>query len=122
MRPTILTATKVRVDKMKNAGPVVAVKIKVAGGGEMNTIMQNPYHLQGDGFNVGKALNKAGRVIKTAAPIVGKASDLAMAVGAATGHPEIVAAGAVGRAAATLAGGSKKKQQKAMRYHLTEEL
>ena len=130
-RPIILTVTKTRAAKLKAAGPVVAVKIKIAGGGELNTILQNPFNLQGEGVDVGRVAKKvakvAGRVVKKVAhvaPLINAASDLVVDVGGMTGQPELLALGYAGKGVATaapivakLAGGSKKNSKKP-RYEL----
>ena len=60
--PLVLTATCWRMSKRKDAGPTVAVRIKVCGEKqEIVTTMVNPFRAQqGSSFNLGKALKKAG--------------------------------------------------------------
>ena len=113
--PLILTGTCLRMSKLKDAGPTVAVRIKVCGQKqEIVTTMVNPFHAQqGGSFNLGKALKKTGKAVakgaKAAAPYVSAASDAAILAGTVTGQPEVVALGAAGKAASKLAGGAKKK-------------
>ena len=110
--PLILTGTCLRMSKRKDAGPTVAVRIKVCGEKqEIVTTMVNPFHAQqGGSFNLGKALKKVAKGAKAAAPYVPAASDAAILAGTVTGQPEVVALGAAGKAASKLAGGAKKKQ------------
>ena len=127
--PLILTGTCLRMSKLKDAGPTVAVRIKLCGTKqEIVTTMINPFHAQqGGSFNIGKALKKTGKAItkgaKTAAPYVKAASEAAILAGTVTGQPEIVALGAAGKAASQLAGaGAKKKQpMKPARYRLSQD-
>ena len=128
--PLILTGTCLRMSKLKDAGPTVAVRIKVCGTKEeVVTTMINPFHAQqGNGFNLGKALKKTGKAIakgaKEAAPYVSAASDAAILAGTVTGQPEVVALGAAGKAASKLAGaGATKKKQpmKPARYRLSQD-
>ena len=51
------------MSKLKDAGPTVAVRIKVCGEKqEIVTTMVNPFHAQqGGSFNLGKALKKTAR-------------------------------------------------------------
>ena len=114
--PLILTGTCLRMSKLKDAGPTVAVRIKVCGGKqEIVTTMVNPFHAaqQGGSFNLGKALKKTGKAVakgaKAAAPYVSAASDAAILAGALTGQPEVVALGTAGKAASKLAGGGAQK-------------
>ena len=120
--PLILAGTCLRMSKLlKDAGPAVAVRIKVCGTSEkVVTTMINPFHAQqGSGFNLGKALKKGA---KAAAPYVSAASDAAILAGTVTGQPEIVALGAAGKAASKLAGGAKKKPpMKPARYRLSHD-
>ena len=101
--------------KLKDAGPTVAVRIKMCGSKEeFVTMMVNPLHpQQGGSFNLGKAMRKTGKAIvkgaKAAAPYVSAASDAAIIAGTVTGQPEVVALGAAGKAASKLAGAGKKK-------------
>ena len=128
--PLILTGTCLRMSKLKDAGPTVAVRIKMCGSKEeIITTMINPFHAQqgGGSFNLGKALKKTGKAVakgaKKAAPFVSAASDAAILAGTLTGQPEIVAIGAAGKAASKLAGaGAKKKQpMKPARYRLSQD-
>jgi len=126
--PLILTGTCLRMSKLKDAGPTVAVRIKMCGSKEeIITTMINPFHAQqGGSFNLGKALKKAGKTVakgaKAAAPYVSAASDAAILAGTLTGQPEIVAVGAAGKAASKLAGGAKKKApMKPARYRLSQD-
>ena len=126
--PLILTGTCLRMSKLKDAGPTVAVRIKMCGSKEeIITTMINPFHAQqGGSFNLGKTLKKTGKAItkgaKAAAPYVSAASDAAILAGTLTGQPEIVAIGAAGKAASKLAGGAKKKQpMKPARYRLSQD-
>ena len=63
--PIILTGTCLRLSKLNDAGPTVAVRIKVCGTKqEFVTTMLNPLHAQqGAGFNIGKAVKKAAEVV-----------------------------------------------------------
>ena len=63
--PLILTGTCLRMSELKDAGPTVAVRIKVCGGKqEIVTTMSNPFHAQQGGpFNLGKALKKTGKAV-----------------------------------------------------------
>ena len=85
--PLILTGTCLRMSKLKEAGPTVAVRIKLCGTKEeVVTTMINASHAQqGSGFNLGKALKKTGNTIakgaKAAAPYVSAASDAAILAG-----------------------------------------
>ena len=103
------------MSKLKDAGPTVAVRIKMCGTKEeLVTTMVNPFHAQqGGSFNLGKALKKTGKAVakgaKAAAPYVSAASGAAILAGALTGQPEVVALGTAGKAASKLAGGAKKK-------------
>ena len=126
--PLILTGTCLRMSKLKDAGPTVAVRIKMCGSKEeIITTMINPFHAQqGGSFNLGKALKKTGKAVakgaKNAAPFVSAASDAAILAGTLTGQPEIVAVGAAGKAASKLAGGAKKKApMKPARYRLSQD-
>ena len=126
--PLILTGTCLRMSKLKDAGPTVAVRIKMCGPKEeIITTMINPFHAQqGGSFNLGKTLKKTGKAItkgaKAAAPYVSAASDAAILAGTLTGQPEIVAIGAAGKAASKLAGGAKKKApMKPARYRLSQD-
>ena len=58
--PLILTGTCLRMSKLKDAGPAVAVRIKMYGSKEeITTAMVNPFHAQqGGSFDLGKALKK----------------------------------------------------------------
>ena len=114
--PIILTGTCLRLAKLKDAGPTVAVRIKMCGSSkqEFVTMMVNPLHpQQGGSFNLGKAIKKTGKALakgaKAAAPYVSAASDAAIIAGTVAGQPEVVALGAVGKAASKLAGAGKKK-------------
>ena len=126
--PLILTGTCLRMSKLKDAGPTVAVRIKMCGTKEeLVTTMVNPFHAQqGGSFNLGKALKKTGKAVakgaKAAAPYVSVASDAAILAGTVTGQPEVVALGAAGKAASKLAGGAKKKPpMKPARYRLSQD-
>ena len=125
--PLILTGTCLRMSKLQDAGPTLAVRIKLCGTKEeVVTTMINPFHTQqGSGFNLGKALKKTGNAIaKTAtaaAPYVSAASDAAILAGTVTGQPEVVALGAAGKAASKLAGAGKKKPMKPARYRLSQD-
>ena len=129
--PIILTGTCLRLSKLNGAGPTVAVRIKVCGTKEeFVTTMLNPLHAQqGAGFNLGKAMKRAGKAVakgaKAAAPTVSALSDAAIIAGALTGQPEVVALGTAGKAAAKLAGAGvgKKKPvfRKANRYALSND-
>ena len=116
--PLILTGTCLRMSKLKDAGPTVAVRIKVCGTkDEIVTTMINPFHAQqGSGFNLGKALKKTGKTIakgaKAAAPYVSAARDAAILAGTVTGQPEIVALASAGKAASKLAGAGAKKNSR----------
>ena len=74
--PLILTGTCLWISKLKDAGPTVAVRIKMCGTKEeLVTTMVNPFHAQqGGSFNLGKALKKTGKAVakgaKAAAPYV----------------------------------------------------
>ena len=61
--PLILTGTCLRMSKLKDAGPTVAVRIKMCGSKEeIITTMVNPFHAQqGGSSNLGKALKKNGQ-------------------------------------------------------------
>ena len=63
--PLILTAPCLRMSKLKDAGPTVAVRIKMCGTKEeVATAMVNPFHAQqGGSFNLGKALKKTGKAV-----------------------------------------------------------
>ena len=82
--PIILTDTCLRLAKLKDAGPTVAVRIKMCGSKEeFVTMMVNPLHpQQGGSFNLGKAIKKTGKALakgaKAAAPYVSAASDAAI--------------------------------------------
>ena len=125
--PLILTGTCLRMSKLKDAGPTVAVRIKVCGEKqEIVTTMVNPFHAQqGGSFNLGKALKKTGKAVakgaKAAAPYVSAASDATILAGALTGQPEVVALGTAGKAASKLAGAGKKKPMKPSRYRLSQD-
>ena len=87
--PLILSGTCLRMSKLKDAGPTVAVRIKMCGNKEETvTTMANPFHAQqgGSSFNLGKALKKTGKAIakgaKASAPYVSAASDTAIVAGA----------------------------------------
>ena len=128
--PIILTGTCLRLAKLKDAGPTVAVRIKMCGSKEeFVTMMVNPLHpQQGGSFNLGKAIKKTGKALakgaKAAAPYVSAASDAAIIAGTVAGQPEVVALGAAGKAASKLAGAGKKKSHmtKANRYRLSSEI
>ena len=128
--PIILTGTCLRLSKLKDAGPTVAVRIKMCGSKEEYvTMMVNPLHpQQGAGFNIGKAVSKASKAIakgaKAAAPTVSALSDAAIIAGTLTAQPEVVALGTAGKAASKLAGAGQKKngsppRRKANRYVLS---
>ena len=126
--PLILTGTCLRMSKLKDAGPTVAVRIKVCGEKqEIVTTMVNPFHAQqGGSFNLGKVLKKVAKGAKAAAPYVSAASGAAILAGTVTGpvtgRPEVVALGTAGKAASKLAGGAKKKQpMKPARYRLSQD-
>jgi len=128
--PDILTGTCLRLVKLKDAGPTVAVRIKMCGSKEeFVTMMANPLHpQQGGSFNLGKAMKTTGKALakgaKAATPYVSAVSDAAIIAGTVAGQPEVVALGAAGKAASKLAGaGNKKKGQltKANRYRLSGE-
>ena len=126
--PLILTGTCLRMSKLKDAGPTVAVRIKVCGEKqEIVTTMVNPFYAQqGGSFNLGKALKKTGKAVakgaKAAASYVSAAFDAAIIAGAVTGQPEVVALGTAGKAASKLAGGAKKKKtMKPARYRLSQD-
>jgi hypothetical protein len=122
--PLILTGTCLRMSKLKDAAPTVAVRIKMCGTKEeLVTTMVNPFHAQqGGSFNLGKALKKVAKGAKAAAPYVSAASDAAILAGTVTGQPEVVALGAAGKAASKLAGAGKKKQpMKPARYRLSQD-
>ena len=97
--PIILTGTCLRLAKLKDAGPTVAVRIKMCGSKEeFVTMMVNPLHpQQGGSFNLGKAIKKTGKALakgaKAAAPYVSAASDAAIIAGTVAGQPEVVALG-----------------------------
>ena len=99
------------MSKLKDAGPTVAIRIKMCGTKEeLATTMANPFHAQqGGSFNLGTALKKVAKGAKAAAPCVSAASGAAILAGTVTGQPEVVALGAAGKAASKLAGGVKKK-------------
>ena len=128
MRPTIISVTKVRAEKLRNAGPAVEVRLRVIGGDDVTTYMTNPYRkaddmdggndMDGGGFNIGRAAKSFKTVMKKAAPVIDKLSDAAMIAGTVTGQPELLAAGAAGKATATLVDESKKTS-KPTRYSLT---
>ncbi len=124
MRPTIISVTKVRAEKLRNAGPAVEVRLRVIGGDDVTTYMTNPYRtaedddMDGGGFNIGRAAKSFKTVMKKAAPVIDKLSDAAMVAGTVTGQPELLAAGAAGKATATLVDESKKTS-KPTRYSLT---
>ena len=107
------------MSKLKDAGPTVAVRIKVCGEKqEIVTTMVNPFHAQqGDIFNLGKARKKTGKAVakgaKAAVPYVSAACGAAILAGVVTGRPEVVALGTAGKAASKLAGGAKKKTDEA---------
>ena len=122
--PLILTGTCLRMSKLKDAGPTVAVRIKMCGTKEeLVTTMVNPFHAQqGGSFNLGKVLKKVAKGAKAAAPYVSAASGAAILAGALTGQPEVVALGTAGKAASKLAGAGKKKQpMKPARYRLSQD-
>ena len=122
--PLILTGTCLRMSKLKDAGPTVAVRIKVCGEKQgIVTPMVNPFHAQqGGSFNLGKALKKVAKGAKAAAPYVSAASGVAILAGTVTGQPEVVALGAAGKAASKLAGaGGKKQPMKPARYRLSQD-
>ena len=129
--PIILSATCLRLDKLRDAGPTVAVRIKVCGTKqEYVTTMVNPLHAQqGAGFDIGKVVKKTGKAFakgaKAAAPTVSALSDAAMLAGTLSGHPEVVALGNVGKAASKLAGAGpvkKKPHRKTNRYALSGDM
>ena len=115
--PIILTGTCLRLAKLKDAGPTVAVRIKMCGSKEeFVTMMVNPLHPQpGGSFNLGKAMKKkTGKALakgaKAAAPYVSAAPDAAIVAGTVAGQPEVVALGAAGKAASKLAGAGNFKK------------
>ena len=125
--PLILTATCIRIERLEHAPKIVPIKIKICGHKDVDilTTMINPFYdnvdLEGDGF--GKTVKRVGKAIKKSAPLIDKASDLAMIAGTVTGQPELVALGTAGKAVATLTGGEKKrpiKPMKALRYSVTK--
>ena len=107
MTPLILTATCIRIEKLDHAPKVVPIKIKICGhkGVELLTMMINPFldsaDLEGDGFNIGKApaVKSVGKAIKKSAPLIDKASDMAMVVETPSGQQELFALGTAGKAA-----------------------
>ena len=122
--PLILTGTCLRMSKLKDAGPTVAVRIKACGEKqEIATTMVNPFHAQqGGSFNLGKALKKTGKAVakgaKAAAPYVSAASGAAILAGTVTGQPEV---GAAGKAASKLAGAGGGEPMKPARYRLSQD-
>ena len=117
--PLILTGTCLRMSKLKDAGPTVAVRIKVCGEKqEIVTTMVNPFHAQqGGSFNLGRALKKTGKAVakgaKAAAPYVSAATDAAILAGTMTAQPEVVALGAAGnRQGSAKARAGRKKSRR----------
>jgi hypothetical protein len=131
MAPLILTGTLKRLEKLENFGPVVEVRIKVAGdGGELKTVMKNPMYdgsdMLGEGWqrDVGqftKGFKKGfSGALKTTAPILDKAADAGVILGTLSGQPEIIAAAGAAKGVAELVGSGKKKRPlKSLRYKLT---
>ena len=111
----IVSITPPRAAKMAvdTTSPTVVIRFKVQGHAkEFSTVAMNPYYQEpreqdGDGFNLGKSLKSVGKVLKQATPV----GEAMVAIGAATGQPEIAALGATTIAASKLAGGARQKKK-----------
>ncbi len=125
MPPIILSATATRLEKLEKATLYVQIRIKIPGSRlEITTVMRNPFYvdMHGDGLNLKNIVKGMENTIHTVVPVIDKASDVAMLLGAASGIPQLAAVGALGKATAAgttaLMGGSKKTSK--FRYTITD--
>lgn len=130
--PLIVTMTKARAARLaKSNKPTIPIRLKVIGSkDEVVAVLANPFvsdpqespqesPQSGEGFDIGKAVKSIGKTVKNAGPV----GEAMVAIGAATGQPEISALGATTIAASKLAGGKKKPPptMKAGRYSIMKK-